>query len=172
MKYDHLMHLDIAGYYQFITFRTHDSSDDFLKRLYHQEKPANKKQLEIDNYLDNSEQGAYLNGRALLFLNHYLKKTDSQLYELLAFAIMPNHVHLLIKPLIKLSSMMQRIKGESAYELNKLLVKSGTFWEADYYDKAIRNQTHFDIVYNYIKNNPLKLIGDSSRARFYGVYEN
>ena len=171
MKYNHLMHIDIAGYYQFITFRTHDSSDNFLKKLYHQEKPVNKKQLEIDHYLDNSKQGAYLNGQALVYLNHYLHQADTQLYQLSAFVIMPNHVHLLAKPLIKLPAMMRKIKGSSAYQLNKLLLKSGTFWEADYYDKAVRNQQQFNCVYNYIKNNPLKLPDDSRAARFYGVYE-
>ena len=171
MKYNHLKHLDIADYYQFITFRTRDSRDSFLKKLHDQKKAANKKQLEIDNYLDQSKQGAYLNDEALIYLNSYLREADSRLYVLSAFAIMPNHVHLLVKPLLNLASMMQRLKGGSANKINQILEKSGSFWEADYYDKAIRDEKHYQIVYNYIQNNPLKLIGNSE-GRFYGVHEN
>ncbi len=68
--------------------------------------------------------------------------------------------------------MMQKIKGISAHKINKLLAKSGKFWDNSYYDKAIRDKAHFNLVYNYIKNNPVKLNGKiKSRERFFGVYE-
>jgi len=57
MRHCHLPHIDIVGYYQFITFRTHDSTDGFLKKLSFQNKPNNKKQLEVDEYLDVSQRG-------------------------------------------------------------------------------------------------------------------
>ena len=31
-KHNNLPHIDLLGYYQFVTFRTFDSVDDFLKR--------------------------------------------------------------------------------------------------------------------------------------------
>ena len=170
MKYNHLTHIDIADYYQFITFRTRDSTDSFLKKLNYQKKLEGEKQLEIDNYLDQSKQGAYLNSDALVYLNSYLREADSRFYILSAFAIMPNHVHLLVKPLLNLSSMMQRLKGESANKLNKILERKGVFWESDYYDKAIRDEKHYQIVYNYIQKNPLKLT-DNNENRFYGIYD-
>jgi hypothetical protein len=37
--------------------------------------------------------------------------------------------------------------------------KSGKFWADDYYDKAIRDEKHFRVVYTYIQNNPLKIGG-------------
>ena len=164
------MHLDIADHYQFITFRTRDSSDEFLQKLNYQIKSTGKKQLDIDNYLDQSQQGAYLNGDVLLFLSDYLKEANSELYDLSAFAIMPNHVHLLVKPLFKLASMMQKIKGQSAIKINRLLGHSGAFWAADYFDKAIRDEKHYQVVYHYIKNNPLKLV-ENCDVRFYGIHE-
>lgn len=172
MQYKHLPHVDIIGYYQFITFRTFDSTDDFLKRLSLQDKPNNKKQLEIDNYLDFSQKGAYLNDDILIAMNEFLKNKNNDLYDLIAFAIMPNHIHILIKPLDKLSLVIQSIKGSSAKMINDILKQRGKFWANDYYDKTIRDENHFNTVYNYIKNNPLKLgEAEASLPRFYGIYE-
>ena len=171
MIHSHLKHVDIAGYYQFITFRTHDSTSDFLQRLYHQDIEERKKQLMVDDYLDNSDCGAYLNGEALQLLNEFFKNADQKLYQLICFSIMPNHVHLLIKPLTDLPLVMQRIKGGSSNKLNKLLGRKGAFWDTDYYDKAIRDEKHFQLVYQYIKNNPLKLLAPHDQNRFFGVYE-
>jgi len=65
---------------------------------------------------------------------------------------------------------MQRIKGGSAKMINELLGRRGPFWARDYYDKAIRDERHFDVVYQYIKNNPLKLgAAEAALPRFYGI---
>jgi len=172
MSYNHLPHLDLIGHYQFITFRTHDSTDNFLKKLALQNKPNQKIQLEVDKYLDNSQNGAYLNGEVLITLTDFLKSKNKSIYELIAFSIMPNHVHMLIKPFKSLSSVMQIIKGSSAKALNEIMRRKGKFWASEYYDKVIRNQNHFEIVYRYIKNNPLVLgEAEASLPRFYGIYE-
>ena len=171
MEYIHLPHIDIIGHYQFITFRTHDSTDKFLKTLSLQNKPNHKIQLDVDNYLDDSDNGAYLKGEVLNTLSDFFKRKDKTLYELVAFSIMSNHVHLLIKPLKKLASVMHTIKGSSAKLINEIMGGSGKFWANDYYDRAIRNENHFEIVYEYIKNNPLKLSeAKASLPRFYGTY--
>ena len=158
-KYTHLPHVDIKGYYQFITFRTYDSLDDYLKKLYNLDKPNRQKQQYIDNYLDNSKNGAYLNGKILKYLYDFFRKNDKKLYELIAFCIMPNHIHLLFKPLDGLSIVMQKIKGITAKEINAMLGRKSKFWANDYYDRAIRDEKHFLTVYEYIKNNPLKICG-------------
>jgi len=157
MKHSHLPHIDIKGYSQFITFRTYDSVDDFVKKLTATDKPNKQKQQEIDEYLDSSQNGAYLNGVVLEYLYDFLKSKDGNLYKLEAFAIMSNHVHLLIKPSEDLSKIMQRIKGASAKAINEILGKNNKFWADDYYDKAIRDEKHFWVVYEYIRNNPLKI---------------
>jgi len=95
LEYIHLPHLDFVNHYQFITFRTYDSTDNFLKKLSLQNKPNNKIQLEIDSYLDDSQNGAEI----LIALIDFLKNKDQLLYDLIALCIMPNHVHLLINPL-------------------------------------------------------------------------
>ena len=101
MKKNHkyLPHIDIKDAYQFITFRTHDSIDAYVKKITQKDGNNSRQQLAVDKYLDNSNQGAYLNGQVLVTLNDFIRSKDKQLYDLVAFNIMPNHVHLLIKPL-------------------------------------------------------------------------
>ena len=182
MKYNHLPHIDIEGYYQFITFRTYESVDDYLLALYCSRMDERKKQLAIDTYLDTSLKGAYLEGEILDYLFHFIRSKHNDLYKLIAFAIMPNHVHLLIKPFESLDSVMKKLKGASAKEINRLLNSSGRFWARDYFDRGIRNEKHFQIVYEYIKNNPKKIMKrdfspetckneTETEKRFYGVFE-
>ena len=167
----HLPHMDIENHYQFITFRTHDSVDAHLKKLAQQNLPTSKQQLAIDQYLDQSKNGAYLNDDVLLLFSNFMRMKDAALYELVAFCIMPNHVHLLIKPLDKLPGVMQQLKGGSAKLINKMLERKGRFWAVDYYDKLIRDEKHFVVVYQYIKNNPA-VLGEAkaSPPRFYGIH--
>jgi len=171
MKYKHLHHVDLPNHYQFITFRTHESLDFFLEKLTKQNKPNNMKQLEIDKYLDASNNGSYLNEAVLTYLYDFLINKNNELYELAAFNIMPNHVHLLFKPILQLTNVMQKLKGNSAYQINKMLNLKGRFWANNYYDKLIRDERHFNVVYNYIKNNHANLNEKDTVKRFYGVYE-
>ena len=90
-----LPHADLIGYYQFLTFRTHDSIDDFLIRLSFENISTSLKQDKADEYLDNSPKGAYLYGDVLVYLKQFLLEKDGELYELVAFSVMPNHLHIL-----------------------------------------------------------------------------
>ena len=172
MEYNHLPHIHLENHYQFVTFRTRDSVDGYLKKLLSGAGSNSKKQLEIDEYLDQSPLGAYLNTKILLELFDYFQSREGQLYILAAFCIMPNHVHLLIKPLAALPVVMRMIKGSTARSINQILKQHGPFWAPDYFDRLIRNEQHFRVIYEYIKNNPLKLEEDKDAPnRFYGMYE-
>ncbi len=166
-----LPHIDLKGHYQFVTFRTHDSIDDFLKRLSAENLSANIRQYKIDKYLDHSSNGCYLNTEALILLKSFFLEKDKELYELIAFSVMPNHVHILFKQYEELAKIMQLLKGSSAYQLNRLLERKGKFWEDGYYDKLIRNEDHFSMTYEYIKYNAVKAGLTDSKERFYGIYE-
>ncbi|MFA5455189.1 MAG: transposase [Sulfurimonas sp.] len=182
-RHSHLPHIDLEGYYQFVTFRTFDSVDEFVRKWGFNPAMKNKEtQLGIDEYLDTSTNGAYLQDNVLGYLYDFLIAHDKKLYELSAFCIMNNHVHILFKPLERLSKVMQMLKGASAKKINELLGKNGKFWDDDYYDKAIRDEKHFFVVYEYIRNNPLKIGGtkvplpgvggaEATLPRFYGIFE-
>ena len=49
MKHSHLPHIDNLNYYQLITFRTYDSSDEFVTNLSNENNP--KAQLLMDEHL-------------------------------------------------------------------------------------------------------------------------
>lgn len=166
-----LPHIDMVGYYQFVTFRTFDSLDDFIYKIRKKEISDKRKEFEINEYLDNSKKGAYLNGEVLAYLRKYFISKDKTFYDLVAFSIMPNHVHIIFKQNDNISKIMHNIKGATAFEINRMLNRKGSFWESNYYDKIIRNNEHFAVVYNYVKNNPIKAGLKDFEERFYSVYE-
>ncbi len=52
------------------------------------------------------------------------------------------------------------------------MARKGHFWEKSYFDKAIRDADHFNIDYEYIKNNASKANLKDKDLRFYGIYTN
>ncbi len=171
MKHSNLPHISLQGYYQFVTFRTKESIDEYLVKLQNSDDENRIKQQKIDHYLDNSKNGAYLYADVLEKLKEYIHSKDKDIFDLVAFSIMPNHVHILFKEIKELKECMRIIKGGSSFMINKLLNKNGNFWAKDYYDKLIRDEKHFEIAYNYIKNNAIKTNLKDAKERFYGIYE-
>ncbi|MFT4177738.1 MAG: transposase [Luteolibacter sp.] len=68
-----------------------------------------------------------------------------------AWVIMPNHVHLLFKPLASLEKLIQIWKGTSARKLEQ-----GPIWQRNYRDTLIRDHQHFANAVRYIRRNPSK----------------
>lgn len=83
-------------------------------------------------------------------------------FDLFAFCIMPNHVHLIIRPLEKnekpypLQEIMYDHKHFTAREANKILHRKGYFWQDEHYDHYIRNEKEFYNILNYVYMNPVK----------------
>jgi len=160
----------MVGYYQFVTFRTLDSLDSYLKKIGQMDIDNSKKQYLIDKKLDKSLNGSYFYGEILKFSYNFLLSKDKQLYNLISFAIMPNHIHLLFKEKIEIKKSIKSLKGALSYEINKILNKKGSLFAKGYYDKIVRDQKHFLIVYDYIKNNPIKAGLKDYDSRYYGIY--
>jgi len=55
-----------------------------------------------------------------------------------------------------LERIIKSWKGFTAREINRLLNKSGSLWQADYWDRLIRNPHHFQKCLEYIRENPIK----------------
>ncbi len=87
---------------------------------------------------------------ALLFGNG----TD---YDLLAWVVMPNHVHVLahLSPGNDLARQLQRWKSFTSHEINRALERTGPFWAREYFDRFIRNEEHLNRALEYIENNPV-----------------
>ena len=170
--HSNLPHINQRSHYQFITFRTKDSTDEFVNKLLSDNTTKTKiRQYSLDKYLDNSENGAYLNDRVLEISKNYLQNLDEKLCEIIAFVIMPNHIHILFIQNEVLSTVVQQIKGGLSFLINKELGKSGPLWQKDYFDKGIRDEKHFRVTYEYIKNNAIKAGLVDADKRFFSVYE-
>ena len=105
-----------------------------------------------------------------------------KVYRLDAFTIMPNHVHMVIKPLPidhgerlylqtkagrkgrqvevieyqSLAAIMQSLKGYTAFKANQILGREGEFWAHESYDHWIRDDEEWQRIVAYVLNNPLK----------------
>ncbi len=79
-------------------------------------------------------------------------------YELYSAVVMPNHCHLLVRPFEgwQLEDIIKSWKGFSGREINKALGRSGTLWQADSFDRIVRDEAHYRKVVRYIRGNPLK----------------
>lgn len=92
-------------------------------------------------------------------------------YELYAYSIMSNHIHLvfrhLITPLDEKSSkslkqkhpitdIMGELKRYTANKSNKILKREGAFWQSESYDRVIRDRGELKKIIHYTLNNPVK----------------
>ncbi len=166
-----LHHYCHVNSYQFVTFRTKDSIDDFLRQLQSSNLDETNKQFSMDQYLDQSPQGRLLNGDIIDLVKLFCRNLDPYFYHLYCVSVMPNHVHLLFKQQQDLGIIMQKLKGGLANLINKRLGLSGTLWQRDYFDKTIRDEHHFNVTYKYIKFNALGAGLSDAENRFYGLFE-
>ena len=87
---------------------------------------------------------------------------DGKKYRLLAWCIMPNHVHVLIEPKVPVSKIVQSWKsytGRWAIQHDAELglgVPGKHFWMREYWDRYIRDENHFHSTIAYIHDNPVK----------------
>ena len=89
---------------------------------------------------------------------------------------MPNHVHLLFQPKettpesavgesrigemedskSPLSKIMHSLKSYTAHEANRILHRSGVFWQSESYDHWVRDDDELERIVDYIMANPVK----------------
>jgi len=78
-------------------------------------------------------------------------------YELHAWVVMPNHVHMLVTPLRGLPEIMHSLKRFTAREANRVLGLTGrAFWEDESYDRLVRNDVEFGRIAGYVEMNPVQ----------------
>jgi REP element-mobilizing transposase RayT len=87
-----------------------------------------------------------------------LKHFDGERYRLLAWVIMPNHVHAVIEQMAghRLGDVVRSWKIYSARRIAAIRGRSGTVWAPDYFDRFIRNEDHLGDAIRYVEYNPVK----------------
>jgi len=182
IRYNKLPHWFQEGKTQFVTFRLADSlpqtklaelaafKTEWLKE---HPQPWNEKVKSeysyligerIDEWLDAGYGGCALKDPevrrivtdAFLFFNE-------KRYILHALVVMPNHVHVLLTPAegYDVITTIGNIKSFTATKINKLLGKSGDFWQRNSFDRMLRCADDFQAKMDYIIHNPDALSHDT-----------
>ena len=146
---------------QFVTFRL---ADAFPKKLRSEWEALLKiennrrRRIELEAYLDKGHGSCFLSRpNVAKVVEDSLLCRHGEDYELLAWVVMPNHVHLLFKVFdVPMSHLIDAWKGFSAKEANKILRRRGRFWQDGYWDTYMRNARHVLTARRYIENNPVK----------------
>lgn len=179
---DYLPHFDAPGIRQFITYRLADSIP--VERLQKWKRAAQlvderEKFRRMEAMLDRALGSCALQRHDIArMVQQNFWFHDGKDYRLLAWVIMPNHVHVLVETWKPLGIILRNWKSFTSSQGNKLLGNvSGKFWQTDYFDRYIRDQTHYRKVVQYIENNPVnaKLVRQPtqwrwSSARYRGLY--
>jgi REP element-mobilizing transposase RayT len=152
----YLPHFDSQDIVQFVTFRLADSLPaEAVQRL----KAADRPETLRHEMLDQGWGACWLGLEpiARLVENAFLE-FDGTRYRLHAWTIMPNHVHVLftVLPGARLGTTVGSWKRFTARHANRLLRRSGEFWQTEYWDRFVRDERHFAAVEDYIDRNPVK----------------
>jgi REP element-mobilizing transposase RayT len=85
-----------------------------------------------------------------------IKHFEGERYHLLAWCVMPNHVHVVFSPLedYTLETILHSWKSFSAEQTNRLLGRTGRFWQREYFDHLVRNEASLRKIIQYVKDNP------------------
>ena len=79
-----------------------------------------------------------------------------RLYQLYAYVVMPNHVHILLRPCVPLERITRVLKGFTARQANKILGRIGQrLWQEESYDHWVRNEEEFSRIEAYVEHNPV-----------------
>lgn len=170
-----LPHWNQKSKFQFVTFRLADSLPQskieelkLIKDRFEQANPKPWTEQTLQQYykligpiedklLDNGLGSCILKMKnARDILSSSIMYFDNVKYEVIAFVIMPNHVHLLLRLLDNhtISECMHSIKSYSAKMINRLLNGTGSIWMKEYFDRMIRGEDHLRHCINYIIKNP------------------
>ena len=185
-----LPHWQKPGAEYFVTFRLagslpknvirqlKESRDNFYKNFSHRADYQSKsRQFEAflfkkyESLLDGQRTGPlWLSNKNVAdIVTEALHFRNNKEYDLYAFCIMSNHVHLVFKDLYSnhedqeieeafpVTKIMQGLKSYTGLMANRELNRSGSFWHEESYDRLIRNANELNNTIQYTLNNPVKI---------------
>jgi REP element-mobilizing transposase RayT len=174
----HLPHWESATATYFVTFRLADSlPQKALQKILFARKdiPATaaqmgralsdveRKQLKklntsrIEKYLDEGVGGCFFRDSTIArVVVDSLHQFHGTRYQLFAWCVMPNHVHVVFKILSgnTLPKILHSWKSFSAKKANKILGRSSQLWQREYYDHMVRDEVEFHHAVQYVIENP------------------
>jgi putative DNA methylase len=93
-----------------------------------------------------------------------LRHFDRQRYDVFAYVIMNDHVHVILTPLpgFQLQSIVGSWKSHTTYVLQRKMDRPGRVWQTEYYDRIVRDEAELIEKVEYILGNPWKRWPDLS----------
>jgi REP element-mobilizing transposase RayT len=89
---------------------------------------------------------------------------------ILAYAILPDHLHLLLAPRepFNVSKVLHNLKSFSGKAINVELERSGPVWQRGFYDRVIRDEAQLRETIEYIHQNPVaaRLVSNAAAYRW------
>jgi len=157
----YLPHFDLPGVIQMLNYRLDDAMPASRRHEWAallEIKAELKRRTIIEDYLDRGLGNCELRDpRAAAAVEENWLHLDGQDYRLLAWVVMPKHVHLLVEIWQKpMAELLQGWKGYTARRINRVLGRRGKLWQDDYWDRYIRDEAHYLKVVHYIESNPVK----------------
>ena len=96
--------------------------------------------------------------------------SESERAYVLAYSVMPDHMHLLLVPreAHTISGVMLDIKRYSAKVINERMHRKGPVWQQSFYDRIIRGDAHLSTTISYIESNAVaaRLAKEPAEYRF------
>jgi len=162
----YLPHLDQSGLVQHLTVHLADSLPSHViarmeaqVALLSEVEQIGARRKRIHEMLDSGLGACVLRQeRCARIVVEALHFGDGTRYRLLAWVVMPNHLHVLIEQLTgwTLARVVQGWKRHTTREINRALAGSGQLWQREYWDRFIRDERHYRRVVEYIHDNPVK----------------
>jgi putative transposase len=184
---NYIPHFDQPELTQFITFRLEDAVPESVIKKWKIELewktgiPAgDPRQITLRKRIEKYEDAGYgacwlRNEQVASMVEETLLHHDGRRYRIIAWCIMPNHVHTIIELMkqLSLAEIMHSWKPYSSHEANKILNRSGQFWFREYYDRYIRDPEHLVRAVEYVENNPVKagLVSRKEHWRWSSAWE-
>jgi putative transposase len=112
----------------------------------------------MKHYLDQGHGACWLRDRAIAkMVRDAVFCFDGERYRAGEVAVLPNHVHVLVRPLAghDLEKIMHSWKSFSAKEINKRFARTGPVWQHESFDRIVRDSMEFRKTERYIRNNLL-----------------
>jgi REP element-mobilizing transposase RayT len=114
----------------------------------------------MDRSLDTARNGPLFLHQpriARIVVDSLRRGAELRHYQLGAWVVMANHVHVVVRPNVPPSRLLQSLKGFTARETNRALGRTGeAFWQAESYDHWVRDDRELARITAYIEDNPVR----------------
>ena len=145
----------------FLTWRLYGSLPRANQTVVSDSLTEGRRFLLLDRELDSANSGP-------TFLRHprvaasvaktlFIAGRKWRLYELIAWVVMRNHVHVLLRPHKLLREVTRAVKNTSARQANLILGRTGLrFWQDESYDHWVRDSNELERIVRYLEWNTVR----------------